>query len=83
MPKILKICELCKKEIKPKDNYCRLTDYHKGKFFIENFYHTLCFNNQRTIQMKTKAMILQTLAQSRKVLAKVGGGEPEQVFRVE
>lgn len=83
MPKILKICELCKKEIMPKDNYCRLTDYHLGKLFMEKFYHTLCFNNQRTIQMKTKAMILQTLAQSRKVLAKVGGGEPEQVFRVE
>jgi len=83
MPKILKTCELCKREIKPKDNYCRLTDYHFGKFLQEKFYHTLCFNNQRTIQMKTKAMILRTLAQANKMLAKIGGGdEPKEVYEI-
>ena len=41
-----KICNICKKKIKPKDDYCRLTDYKKGKFFNEGFYHTLCYVNQ-------------------------------------
>lgn len=87
MSKILKTCEICKREIKPKDNYCRLTDYHLGKFYIEKFYHTLCFNNQiRGInpeQKKLKALALHTLAKANKMMAKIGGDEPEKVFRLE
>jgi hypothetical protein len=41
-----KICNICKKNIKAKDNFCRLTDYKDGKFFKEGFYHTLCYVNQ-------------------------------------
>ena len=38
-----KICRLCKKKIKKKDNYVRLTDYKAGEFYDEGFYHTLCY----------------------------------------
>ena len=40
------ICGICQKEITPKDNYCRLTDYYQGKFAGENFYHTLCYTDK-------------------------------------
>jgi len=35
----MKKCEICKKEIKKKDNYVRLTDYLKGEFYKEMFYN--------------------------------------------
>ena len=41
-----KICRICKQRIKDEDNYVRLTDYKRGDFFMECFYHTLCYNNQ-------------------------------------
>ena len=37
------ICTICNKEIHPKDDYCRLTDYKKGEFYGENWYHTICY----------------------------------------
>ena len=36
-------CELCFKPIKKNDDYCKLTDYQKGKFFMENNYHNVCY----------------------------------------
>ena len=40
------ICAICQKEIDPKDNFCRLTDYHQGEFYGENFYHTICYTDK-------------------------------------
>jgi len=46
MKKEIKICMICNKEIKPKDNYVRLTDYFKGIFHSEGFYHTKCYTDK-------------------------------------
>ena len=83
----IKTCEICKREIQPKDDYCRITDYHLGEFYLEKFYHTLCYNNQiramNPEQKKMKALALATLAKANKMLARVGGGdEPEKVYEV-
>lgn len=59
-------CEICKNPIKKEDNYLRITDYLKGKFFGEAFYHTLCFNdkiknaitmNKQVLKKKLEGMI--------------------------
>jgi len=39
-------CEICKKPIMKQDDYVRLTDYLKGEFYGENFYHNKCFNDK-------------------------------------
>lgn len=38
-------CAICQLEIKHKDNYVRITDYERGEFLIEKFYHRKCFND--------------------------------------
>ena len=39
-------CVLCKLSIYlEEDNYCRLTDFFKGKFHGENYYHNKCFTD--------------------------------------
>lgn len=77
----VKICILCKKEIKNKDNYCRLTDYKSGEFFCENYYHTLCYNNQikgiNPEQKQMKHAALLTLGKLNQVLERIGGIKKE------
>ena len=34
------------------DNYCYLADYHKGQFFMDGYYHTICY----TTAIKTPVM---------------------------
>ena len=41
-----KICLICNKEIKEKDNYVKVTDYKSGEFYQEGFYHTNCFHDK-------------------------------------
>ena len=78
-----KICAVCKREIKPSDDYCRITDYQRGLFFLENFYHTLCYNNQlrglNPDQTKMKKMAIGMLAKANKMINKLQG-EPEEVY---
>jgi len=80
----MKKCEICKKEIKKKDNYVRLTDYLKGEFYKEMFYHTICFNNQikrqNPEQLQTKKAIINMLAKANRMLNDVGYGE--EVYQI-
>jgi len=77
----LKFCVICKKEIKAKDNYCRLTDYIKGVFFSEGFYHTLCYNNQirgmNPAQVKMKRLALGVLGKASSLLNQTRGKATE------
>ncbi len=51
------ICGLCKMKIfLYKDNYIRLTDFKEGKFFMEGFYHSKCYNDQIKGGKEMKAM---------------------------
>ena len=72
----IKICEICKKEIKKEDNYCRLTDYKLGEFFSEGFYHTKCYNDQikgmNPDQVKMKKMALGMLGKANQLLHRSG-----------
>jgi len=81
-----KICAICKREIKPKDNYCRITDYNQGVFFMESYYHTLCYNNQvegkNPEQLKMKKVALGMLANAQKMIDKLQG-KPQEVYVVE
>ena len=54
-------CEICKKEIKKKDNYCRITDYKEGEFLIEKFYHTQCYNDRLRGKMEKGKMALMAM----------------------
>ena len=71
LKKKIKICNICKEEIKlDEDNYCQLIDFFKGKFYSEGYYHTQCYNNQlqnmnpEQQEMKTKAQELLSKASS-------------------
>jgi len=44
--KISKICMKCQTVIHPKDNFCRLTEYKRGRHFKTGFYHTKCFRER-------------------------------------
>lgn len=44
--KEIKICKLCQKEITPKDNYCRLTEYREDVEISNGYYHTQCFRDR-------------------------------------
>ena len=62
------VCSICKKKIIEEDqDYCRLTDYHQGKFLKEGFYHTECFNRK----------IYSGIAQNSEQLMK----KSEEIFR--
>ena len=80
-----KICAICKRIIEPKDNYCRLTDYKAGEFFMESYYHTTCYNNQiqgvNPEQKKMKKAALSMLANAQKMMRKLQG-EPEEVYEL-
>jgi len=56
-----KICNICLREIDlEKDNYCNIKDYHNGKFFVEGFYHTNCYNEKvgESAKMKNMAQVM-------------------------
>lgn len=52
-------CEICKKPIMKQDNYVRLTDYLKGEFYAENFYHNKCYTNKikEAITLNKKVLV--------------------------
>lgn len=72
----IKVCSICKKEIKRNDNYCHLIDYKTGKFFAEGYYHTLCYTdkiqgvNPEQLAMKKSALL--TLDRLNKILDGMG-----------
>jgi len=80
-----KICVICKKGIKPKDNYCCLEDYKSGVLFLKNYYHTLCYNNQiqglNPEQKKMKKVAFGMLQRAGKLMNKVEG-KPEEVYQI-
>lgn len=41
--KEIKICMKCQKSIHPKDNYCCLKEYRKGKHHRTGYYHVHCY----------------------------------------
>lgn len=56
-----KICKICKEVIRKKDDYVRLTDYHKGEFHSEGFYHTRCYINQIKHQNPNQQEVMNTI----------------------
>lgn len=76
MKKQKKICRICQNQIKPKDNFCRLTDYKKGEFADEGFYHTLCYVNQikhqNPNQLDVKKTILNLAGRADKMMIEAG-----------
>lgn len=69
-----KICQLCLLGILPNDNYCRLTDYKSGKFFLENYYHTACFKKRLESNneiKEAKNVAFATLLKANKMMAKL------------
>ena len=81
----IKICVLCKRVIQPKDNFCRLTDYKGGEFYMESYYHTSCYNNQirgmNPEQTKIKKVDYSMLQRANKLMNKVEG-KPQEVYEV-
>lgn len=77
----LKVCNLCKKEILDKDNYVRITDYKEGKFFLEGFYHTLCYANQIKGLNPQQQQAQGMLNQAKQLLERVQG-KPKEVYQV-
>lgn len=76
-------CMICNKEIiLDKENYCRLTDYKKGKFFMECFYHNNCYVNQIKFQnpnqIKMQKMFFNLAKRTDKLLNKVGVEEEKE-----
>ena len=69
-----KVCQLCMLGILPNDNYCRLTDYKEGKFFMENYYHNSCFKKRLEAgnELKeAKNIAFATLLKANKMMAKL------------
>ncbi len=75
-----KICKICNEEIKAKDNYLRLTDYHLGKFFMEGFYHTPCFNKQIKGVNPQQKVAMKMLDKAHQLLNRMGVEEPKKVY---
>jgi len=75
-----KVCKICQKEILEKDNYVRITDYKEGKFFMEEFYHTLCYTNQIKGVNPQQKMAAGMLNQAKQLLDRVQG--KQEVFQV-
>lgn len=74
-----KTCALCLLSIKPDDNYVRLTDYFKGKWLDERFYHTKCYTDRLKGTEELKAM----KSKAWDVLNRVGGMLPKKEKEVE
>lgn len=52
-----KQCRLCRLPIDiGADNYCKLIDYYKGKFYCEEYYHLKCFNEKMRGTEESKAL---------------------------
>lgn len=78
---MLEICKICHKEIKTKDNYVRLTDYQKGEFLLEFFYHTLCYTNQIKGFNPQQKVAMKLLKDASSILNKVQG-KPNEVYQI-
>jgi hypothetical protein len=64
------ICGICNRIIfRNVDDYVHMEDYYKGKFYMDGYYHTTCYNNKIKGQqdkemsdMKKKAINLMNAA---------------------
>ena len=72
------VCGICKQNIYlNKDNYCRLTDYRSGKFYMDGFYHTQCYTDrlkgksQAEMDLMKKAA-MNLMFRTNKMLKEVG-----------
>jgi len=77
----MKVCKICGKEILDKENYVRITDYQLGVFFLEEFYHTLCYTNQIKEVNPQQKMAAGMLKQAKELLDRVQG-KPTEVYQV-
>ena len=77
----MKVCKICQREIQLKDNYVRITDYKSGKFFLEEFYHTLCYTNQIRGVNPQQKVAAGMLKQAKQLLDRVQG-KPEEVYQI-
>jgi len=76
----IKKCEICLLGIDlKKDNYCRLTDYKAGKFFIEGFYHTKCYNDRIKGDPRIKKALIGLLGKTNKLMKDAGVEEEYEV----
>lgn len=71
-----KICKICNDQILPKQNYCRLTEFKKGKILDEGFYHTVCYIQQikhrNPEQVKARAMIMNLARRTDTIMKDAG-----------
>lgn len=56
-------CNLCHEEINlSKDNYVKVTDYKRGNFFMENYYHNKCYNDVLAeIKLNRQKLLVKSL----------------------
>lgn len=75
-----KMCGICLKDIDiTKDDYCHLEDFHLGKFYMEGYYHTKCYNDKIKGQEDMFAMKKQTMALLKKAGELLGTNEDKVV----
>lgn len=79
----VEICRLCEKEIHlDKDSYVRLTDYFKGKFYAEGFYHNKCYKDRINKGSKLQQVAMGLAKRTNKMLDDVGIPKEEVVINL-
>lgn len=67
------ICKICNKIIFTNvENYCHLEDFRKGKFYMDGYYHTKCFNDKIKGSAELNSMKKQTMALLKKAGELIG-----------
>ena len=75
----IKKCQICLLGIDlDNDNYCRLTDYRRGKFFTEGFYHAKCFNDRIKGDPRMKKAMVGLIKKANKLMKNMGVEEEEE-----
>ena len=83
MNKKSKPCMICSKEIDlDKDNYVRVTDYFKGAFHTEGFYHNKCYQDRLKGGNIMQKMALSLGLRTHKLLDKMDGGKREVIYEI-
>jgi len=77
-----KLCKICLKEINlDKDNYVRVTDYYKGKFYAEGFHHNKCYLDRiNKGQSKTMEMVQKLMKRTNIMLDNAGVPKKDEEY---
>ncbi len=70
---MVQVCIVCRNMINTDaEDYCRITDYNKGAFYMEGYYHTKCFQERLKGSKALQSMAASVLHKANSMMDNLG-----------